>query len=112
MKKMRSVAQPTFRNALEKDALSGTFEQMIRTAYVNNLHGWRLAGSWDDAGSVIIAHMETAGGLPMARVFYAPRAVHDLMFDALHQFHKGLISAERAAQDMQNGVALAALEGG
>jgi len=74
-------------------------------------HGWRLQDDWFEvARQTIIYHTDNAAELPMHDTRYAPDIIQDAIRQVLHQFHDGLITADQAANYLQNRITLMLLE--
>ena len=73
---------------------------------------WRLKGDWDDFSAVFLNQYTAAEQIPMTNARYAPDMVTEAVFDILQQFHDGLITAETAANDLQNRITLILMEMG
>ena len=79
-------------------------------------HGWRLINNWRlvEEGGLIAEHMTAAMTphleAPMTRGNSAPAVVTEAITEILLQFHNGHITAEAAANDLQNRVTLIMLE--
>ena len=75
------------------------------------LDGWRWAGDgWHEAIATIVSYANAAAEMPMRDMRYAPQFVRDTVQEALRQFHDGLITAEQAANDLQNRITLMLME--
>ena len=59
---------------------------------------------------VIESYIEAADTMPMRRSHQIPEVVGEAIWEIVHQFHDGLITAEAAANDLQNRVTLILME--
>jgi len=72
---------------------------------------WQLTeGRYRTIDDIIIPNVEAAAQMPMRDGRYAPEVVREIIREAMHQFHDGLITAEQAANDLQNRIALVIME--
>jgi len=78
-------------------------ETMVRT------FGWRLDGTRSEAIETIFARRSAIEDMPMTTI-QVPNAIINIIFEALRDFHYGLISAEQTAQDLQNRITLVMME--
>ena len=73
--------------------------------------GWRWAGEgWHEAVETIVAYANASGEMPMRDTRYAPEIVRYVIREVLHQFHDGQITAEQAANVLQDRVSHMLLE--
>jgi len=72
--------------------------------------GMRLVEEWHLLSEIILEPMQAWGDMPMARSNTAPGFVVDAIEEILRQFHDGLITAEAAANDLQNRITLILME--
>ena len=73
--------------------------------------GWRpIDNSWTHAFEIMIARTQATQEMPMRDARYAPDVIRNAVREILHQFHDGLITAEQAANDLQNRVTLIIME--
>jgi len=92
-----------------------TFEHSFTwaTSAFHFTQGWRYAdGGWHVAIDALVAYAEAASEMPMHDTRYAPEFVRDALRQILHEFHDGLITAEQAANDLQNRITLIIMEMG
>ena len=73
--------------------------------------GWRpINNDWPQAFETMITRAEATKEMPMQDTRYAPDVIRNAVREILHQFHDGLITAEQAANDLQNRVTLIIME--
>jgi hypothetical protein len=75
------------------------------------LQGWHWAGTgWHEAIERLVNYSDNATAMPIRDTRYAPEFVRNVVKETLHQFHDGLITAEQAANDLQNRITLIIME--
>ena len=73
--------------------------------------GWQpIDGDWPQAFETMITRAEITKEMPMQDTRYAPDVIRNAVREILRQFHDGLITAEQAANDLQNRVTLIIME--
>jgi hypothetical protein len=73
--------------------------------------GWRpIDNDWPQAFETMIARGVATRSMPMRDNRYGSELIHTAVIEILHQFHDGLITAEQAANDLQNRVTLIIME--
>ena len=74
---------------------------------------WRIINGDPEAFSdTMLRQMDAIGRMPMTDSRYAPNIVMDAVREILEQFHHGHITAEAAANDLQNRITLMLMEMG
>ena len=100
---MVPVSRPLLRFGLERQ-LPG----WIR--HLNESYGWRPVFDEDETLEYVYNLLSELGNMPLAHRVYTTDVVSGIIHEVLRQFHEGLITAEQAAEDLQNGVTLALME--
>jgi len=73
-------------------------------------YGWRPTLSEEDTIEYVYNRLSELGSTPLADRVYTPNAVTEIISEVMMQFHEGLVTAEQAAEDLQNRVTLALME--
>ena len=82
--------------------------------YVEGILNWELPGTMEETMDQAMAQLTAFGEMPMARMgdMAVPNVIHTIILEVLGQFDDGLISAEHAAQELQNRISLVLMEMG
>ena len=72
--------------------------------------GWNTVGTADDAVEEVYAFLNMLVAMPHTDSHGIPAAVYDILFEVLEQFHDGLISAQSAAELLQNRMSIVMME--
>ena len=102
---------PTNRNQQRAEAENAKFWDLHR-AYTGTSSPWRFANirGANEFIDALLARYSAIEQMPIADRWPGPWAVQDAIREVLEQFHEGLITAEAAANDLQNRVTLIMLE--
>ena len=74
--------------------------------------GWNIAGTAEDAVEEAYAFLNALAATPHTDAHGIPEAVYGILFEILEQFHEGLISAQSAAELLQNRMSIVMMEMG
>ena len=114
--RMTFAAYPAGLPATSKTALAFEYRNQQPTILRAFWSHWRLANNWNlttylpKVADHMMAQMTQYLEKPMARLYPAPDVVLDAMKEILGQFNDGLITAEAAANDLQNRITLILME--
>ena len=76
------------------------------------IRGWRPLGDAAFLTDTLLQNYDRMASMPLASAVYAPDTVKAAVYEILEQFHNGLITAEAAANDLQNRITLMMMEMG
>lgn len=104
------VWHPTNKSVLHYEAVYILDSIIMRFYVMRSLWRLREGISATDAAEELLERKIEVGEMPMLRAFYAPSQIRELIRESLYSFHRGFVSAEQTAQDLQNRVTLVLLE--
>ena len=92
--------------------VSSRISSLIRSNFTGALVNspWNLAHSAQEVNNILFDEMTTVGEMQMALALPAPQVIHDIIEEVLGQFHDGLITAQAAAEALQNQLAIVMME--
>ena len=82
-------------------------QMVLQTIQLWVRHGWDLSdGNLINNAHIITTHTKELAEWPMQDARYAPEIIREAIIEIIEQFHDGLITAEAAANDLQNRITL------
>jgi len=73
-------------------------------------YGWRSVFSEEETIEHIYNQLSELGRVSLADRIFLPTSISEIIGEVMTQFHEGLVTAEQAAEDLQNRVTLALME--
>jgi len=78
--------------------------------HFNENYGWRLVFDQEETIEYVYNRINELGRIDIADRVYVPNSISEILQEVIIQFHDGLVTAEQAAEDLQNRITLALME--